>query len=350
MEQHNLSKEEEKLLFELKTQKYIRIMKPDKGGGVLFDNEEYNNALTNILWDSNTHTSVSYNEKWLDEYLIWNPMDYDGLTHFSLPVSEIWTPDITIQEVVNEVKSGNVPYVSITFLGLVRHYRPLRIVVGCNVAMFRFPFDTQNCNLTFGPWLHTVNDVNVSLERSPEDILRDTHVFVSNGEWELLPVKTWYHVLETEDGQFARLTFQVSIRRHPLFYVVNLIVPSALVMVIDITGFFIPPESAERISFKMTLLFGYTVFLVLVNDILPPFKDATPMMGIYFVVCMAFLVLSVAESVLLFAIVKPTLLQEAPPECILRFVSRLCRSANSETKLIQSKQKEEDNIAKKGEL
>lgn len=72
---------------------------------------------------------------------------------------------------------------------------------------------------------------------------------------------------------------QVVIRRRPLFYVVNLLLPSIFLMVMDIVGFYLPPDSGERVSFKITLLLGYSVFLIIVSDTLPATAIGTPLIG-----------------------------------------------------------------------
>lgn len=72
---------------------------------------------------------------------------------------------------------------------------------------------------------------------------------------------------------------QVVIRRRPLFYAVNLLLPSIFLMVMDIVGFYLPPESGERVSFKITLLLGYSVFLIIVSDTLPATAIGTPLIG-----------------------------------------------------------------------
>jgi len=33
---------------------------------------------------------------WQDEFLVWNPEDYDGIRWVSMPPSYIWTPDIEL--------------------------------------------------------------------------------------------------------------------------------------------------------------------------------------------------------------------------------------------------------------
>lgn len=50
-------------------------------------------------------------------------------------------------------------------------------------------------------------------------------------------------------------------------------------MVVDIVGFCLPPDSGERVSFKITLLLGYSVFLIIVSDTLPATAIGTPLIG-----------------------------------------------------------------------
>lgn len=50
-------------------------------------------------------------------------------------------------------------------------------------------------------------------------------------------------------------------------------------MVMDIVGFYLPPNSGERVSFKITLLLGYSVFLIIVSDTLPATAVGTPLIG-----------------------------------------------------------------------
>lgn len=78
---------------------------------------------------------------------------------------------------------------------------------------------------------------------------------------------------------FSALVLQVVIRRRPLFYTVSLLLPSIFLMVMDIVGFYLPPHSGERVSFKITLLLGYSVFLIIVSDTLPATAVGTPLIG-----------------------------------------------------------------------
>uniref|UniRef100_A0A3Q3KQQ6 5-hydroxytryptamine (serotonin) receptor 3A n=1 Tax=Mastacembelus armatus TaxID=205130 RepID=A0A3Q3KQQ6_9TELE len=87
-------------------------------------------------------------------------------------------------------------------------------------------------------------------------------------------------------------------------------------MVMDIVGFYLPPDSGERVSFKITLLLGYSVFLIIVSDTLPATAIGTPLIGVYFVVCMALLVISLTETVLIVRLVHKQDLQTPVPHWV----------------------------------
>uniref|UniRef100_A0A8D0KPW5 5-hydroxytryptamine receptor 3A n=1 Tax=Strix occidentalis caurina TaxID=311401 RepID=A0A8D0KPW5_STROC len=87
-------------------------------------------------------------------------------------------------------------------------------------------------------------------------------------------------------------------------------------MVMDIVGFYLPPNSGERVSFKITLLLGYSVFLIIVSDTLPATAVGTPLIGIYFVVCMALLVISLTQTILIVRLVHQPDLQPHVPEWV----------------------------------
>ncbi|XP_008589609.1 PREDICTED: 5-hydroxytryptamine receptor 3A isoform X2 [Galeopterus variegatus] len=274
--------------------------------------DEKNQVLTTYIW---------YRQFWIDEFLQWNPEDFDNITKLSIPTDSIWVPDILINEFVDVGKSPDIPYVYVRHDGEVRNYKPLQVVTACSLDIYNFPFDVQNCSLTFTSWLHTIQDINITLWRLPEKVKSDKSVFMNQGEWELLAVLTQYREFSIESNDcFAEMKFSVVIRRRPLFYVVSLLLPSIFLMVMDIMGFYLPPDSGERVSFKITLLLGYSVFLIIVSDTLPATAIGTPLIGIYFVVCMALLVISLAETILIVRLVHKQDLQQPVPAWLRRLV------------------------------
>nr|KAF6437745.1 5-hydroxytryptamine receptor 3B [Molossus molossus] len=76
-------------------------------------------------------------------------------------------------------------------------------------------------------------------------------------------------------------------------------IPSIFLMLVDLGSFYIPPTCRARIVFKTSVLVGYTVFRVNMSGEMPQSTMSTPLIGVFFTVCMAFLVLSLAKSILL---------------------------------------------------
>ncbi|XP_072885624.1 5-hydroxytryptamine receptor 3A-like [Hemitrygon akajei] len=276
--------------------------------------DEKNQVLTTYIW---------YRQFWTDEFLKWNPQDFDDIKQLSIPTANIWVPDILINEFVDVGKSPDIPYVYVNYEGQVKNYKPIQVVTACSLDIYNFPFDVQNCTFTFTSWLHNIRDINISLWRSPELVKYDRNVFMNQGEWELLYVDTQYNEFnlerEVSDG-YAEMHFFLVIRRRPLFYAVSLLLPSIFLMVMDIIGFYLPPDSGERVSFKITLLLGYSVFLIIVSDTLPATAIGTPLIGVYFVVCMALLVISLTETILIVRLVHKQDLQPHVPQWVKHLV------------------------------
>ncbi|XP_032284025.1 5-hydroxytryptamine receptor 3A [Phoca vitulina] len=274
--------------------------------------DEKNQVLTTYIW---------YRQYWTDEFLQWNPEDFDNITKLSIPTESIWVPDILINEFVDVGKSPSIPYVYVGHHGEVQNYKPLQVMTACSLDIYNFPFDVQNCSLTFTSWLHTIQDINISLWRLPEKVKLDKTLFMNQGEWELLGVLTQFREFSMEDSNhYAEMKFYVVIRRRPLFYAVSLLLPSIFLMLMDIVGFYLPPDSGERVSFKITLLLGYSVFLIIVSDTLPATAIGTPLIGVYFVVCMALLVISLAETIFIVRLVHKQDLQQPVPAWLRRLL------------------------------
>ncbi|XP_068175436.1 5-hydroxytryptamine receptor 3A [Antennarius striatus] len=237
---------------------------------------------------------------WHHEFLVWEPDQCDGVTKISLPVKKLWSPDIIVYEFVDDDVSQACPYVYVNHTGQIRWDRMLRLVSACNLKIFSFPFDVQNCTFTFGSYMHTIKDVRVSPALTFQEMSKNSKRYLeASGEWELVDILGETSILQFGIDEWDIITFWVVIKRRPVLYVVNLLIPSSFLMLIDILSFYLPPHSVDRASFKMTLILGYTVFLLIMNDLLPSTANGTPIIGIYFSVCLALMVISLLETVII---------------------------------------------------
>ncbi|KAF7202440.1 5-hydroxytryptamine receptor 3A-like [Nothobranchius furzeri] len=201
---------------------------------------------------------------------------------------------------VDDDVSQACPYVYVNHTGRIRWDRMLRLVSACNLEIFSFPFDVQNCTFTFGSYMHTIRDVRLSPALTFNEMSINSKQYLeASGEWELVDLLGETSILKFGIDEWDIITFWVVIKRRPVLYVVNLLIPSSFLMLIDILSFYLPPHSVDRASFKMTLILGYTVFLLIMNDLLPSTANGTPIIGIYFSVCLALMVISLLETVII---------------------------------------------------
>lgn len=154
-------------------------------------------------------TSIWYRQIWTDEFLIWDPEEFDGITEISLSSDAIWIPDVIICEFVDGGKSLPIPYVYVNSSGSVKYYQPMQVVLACSLEMYAFPFDKQNCSFTFRSWLHSVKEIDLALWRSAEAIANDKREFMNDGEWELLSIPSSYWQVHQDDTDYAHIQFNV---------------------------------------------------------------------------------------------------------------------------------------------
>ena len=91
-------------------------------------------------------------EHWTDGQLTWNPADYGGIQSLALPGDTIWEPKIRLLNDVDFAVSKNnhmTTMLKVMSNRLVLHYCVDRMKSSCSIGLRYFPFDQQNCTLSF---------------------------------------------------------------------------------------------------------------------------------------------------------------------------------------------------------
>ncbi|KAM4740047.1 5-hydroxytryptamine receptor 3A-like [Anableps anableps] len=237
---------------------------------------------------------------WRNEFISWDPVQC-GTDWISLPKEKFWLPDVVINEFMEENKAPSVPYLYLFNDGKVKDSFPVRVVSSCNLNIYTFPFDIQNCSLTFNSYIYYATEIRVFLGRDTEITTElSKQVMTTMGEWELLDITAQKLVNDDESGLYTdMLSFYIRVRRRATMYVVNLLLPSCFLITVDLFSFLLPPQSTDRSSFKMTLILGYTVFLLIMNDLLPITGNTIPLINVFFSLCLALMVASLLETILI---------------------------------------------------
>ncbi|KTF95514.1 hypothetical protein cypCar_00004299 [Cyprinus carpio] len=252
------------------------------------------------------------NQRWQIEGLSWDPAEC-GTKKISLPREKIWIPDIVINEFMDENRAPETYYVYVTNTGLVLDGRPFHVISSCRLDIYTFPFDFQNCTYTFNSYKHSRDDVQLFFFLPVEQIFKNSlEAMTTKGEWELIDM---------------RAEKPIVLRRRATLYVVNLLIPSSFLLSVDLFSFLLPPQSVDRASFKMTLILGYTVFLLLMNDLLPVTGNNLPLINVFFSLCLALMVASLLETILITNILYGS--RDLPPLpkwlriLVLKYLARL---------------------------
>uniref|UniRef100_A0A3Q2V3S5 Neurotransmitter-gated ion-channel ligand-binding domain-containing protein n=1 Tax=Haplochromis burtoni TaxID=8153 RepID=A0A3Q2V3S5_HAPBU len=201
---------------------------------------------------------VSLLQKWQNEFTKWDPEEC-GTSRMSVPRTNLWLPDIIINEFMDENTAPKVPYAYLLSDGTVSDSQPIKAITSCKLDIYLFPFDIQNCTLSF-------NSYTLKSKYNHEDVSQ---------------------------------AILISLRRQAMLYVVNLLLPSCFLITVDLFSFILPPNDADRSSFKMTLILGYTVFLLMMNDLLPATGNAIPLINVFLSMCLAMMVASLLETIVI---------------------------------------------------
>ena len=76
--------------------------------------------------------------------------------------------------------------------------------------------------------------------------------------------------------------FYFHLKRKPLFYILNILLPCVMLSILQLSVFLVPPAAGEKVSLGVTVLLSFTVFLLMVSDNMPQTSISVPVMGEYF--------------------------------------------------------------------
>ena len=77
----------------------------------------------------------------------------------------------------------------------------------------------------------------------------DMDFLIQNGEWDIIGFPNRRHVIDYPCclESFSDVTFYVIIRRKPLYYMFNLILPCLFITATTVLVFYLPAESGEKV-------------------------------------------------------------------------------------------------------
>ncbi|KAI2666615.1 5-hydroxytryptamine receptor 3A [Labeo rohita] len=236
---------------------------------------------------------------WVNQFTVWNPDDFCGITECSVKKDMIWTPDISITESIKtEFATMENQYVQLLNAGIVVTSNTFTVTMACKMNLHQFPFDVQSCTFTLQSPIHTTEELIINPVSDASFLtLSSKKAFQTQGEWELLSLNTSKANVSTFGHPQDQLIYKITIKRRPLLYVINFLMPVLYFLILDLASFFIDSSGGEKLGFKVTLLLSVSVLLLLLQDMLPSTANDIPLIGIYCIVIFTLMAISVLETI-----------------------------------------------------
>ncbi|XP_071533387.1 neuronal acetylcholine receptor subunit alpha-10-like [Panulirus ornatus] len=239
----------------------------------IIDVDERNQILTTNCW---------LNQMWLDYSLQWNASDFGSIQVIRLPAEKLWKPDIILynnadSQYNNAILSTNI---IVTSDGNVTWLSSAIFRSSCSINVEFFPFDEQKCVMKFASWTYDGFQVNLVIQTEEGDLSN----YVTNGEWDMIDMIVERNVVYYSccEAPYPDITYHIILRRRPLFYVFNLILPCVLITGIALMSFYMPSDSGEKVTLGITTLLSMTVFLMVIGESMPPTSEKLPLIGLYY--------------------------------------------------------------------
>ncbi|XP_006873410.1 PREDICTED: neuronal acetylcholine receptor subunit alpha-4 [Chrysochloris asiatica] len=253
----------------------------------LIDVDEKNQMMTTNVW---------VKQEWHDYKLRWDPADYENVTSVRIPSELIWRPDIVLYN--NADGDFAVTHLTKAHLfhdGRIQWTPPAIYKSSCSIDVTFFPFDQQNCTMKFGSWTYDKAKIDlVSMHRRVDQL-----DYWESGEWVIVDAVGNYNTKKYEccAEVYPDITYAFIIRRLPLFYTINLIIPCLLISCLTLLVFYLPSECGEKVTLCISVLLSLTVFLLLITEIIPSTSLVIPLIGEYLLFTMIFVTLSIIITV-----------------------------------------------------
>ncbi|XP_046325861.1 ligand-gated ion channel 4-like isoform X2 [Haliotis rufescens] len=256
----------------------------------IIDIDEKNQIMTTNCW---------INQGWIDKKLAWVPEKYGNISVIRIPYDSVWLPDIVLYntaEVTSKEMSSVSTNVIVTSDGNVTYLSMVIYKSSCSIDVKHFPFDEQNCSMEFSSWTYDATSLNI-MNVGEEG---DTSNYIPSTEWNLVQYvqKRDPVLFSCCPEPYIFMKYFVLIKRRPLFYLFNMVMPCVLITMVALLGFYMPNDSGEKISMGITTLLSMTVFLMIVAEQMPPTSDLLPLIGLYYGITIAIVSFATGMTVL----------------------------------------------------
>ncbi|XP_026181542.1 5-hydroxytryptamine receptor 3A-like isoform X2 [Mastacembelus armatus] len=226
---------------------------------------------------------------WSDPELSWNTSVYK-YNAVVLPVQTVWIPELQVTNGIQTTMTDASRDLLVYSNGTLVHFVNINAEVDCAVNLFNYPFAADECPVAIQTWSYDECGTDLVFGK----VWKNDG---SHGDWQTTHVS-----LEKKRDDRHYIMVGLSIKYTGPF--ITLLLPTILIVLADVVSFALPVGEGERNGFKVTLVLSFTMFLGILNDVLPGDSECSPIIRTHFCVCLVLMVLSMLVSMVLTQVAK----------------------------------------------
>lgn len=267
---------------------------------------------------------------WVDEYLRWQPSDYDNITQSWFNPSTVWLPDICLYngwgKSCHVMSSDDSTNVIVNSNGNVLWVPPVRLSHRCDLDRTNWPRDVASCRLKFGSWTYDGNRINLTYHGDDALAAADLSDLRKSREWEPLNFtaerEVKYYSCCAEPYHSLQFTLTARRNEHRTAELAMPIICSAALMLLS---FLVPVQSPQKLTFCWVSVLITVLGLLNMFGRMPTDAHGSASIASFYVVFAVLLLVFTLLEVLVLLLSRPrsTPLPRCLRACLSGLVGRL---------------------------
>lgn len=208
------------------------------------------------------------------------------MSSINLAQHEIWQPDILLFNGAtgNDIDYYGNTYVSLESSGKVIWVPPAYFQTFCSIDLRYWPFDSHECYLVLGSWLHNGNEIDIVVNSihtaNDSDYFKDD-LFIQNDEWEVTKITSSRNekIYPCCKEMFVDIRFNITVVRRSPIYRTVVIVPATVIIFLTLATFWLPAHYGEKILLNGINAVIIVMFLIYFAQKLNVMALHTPLIG-----------------------------------------------------------------------
>ena len=102
-----------------------------------------------------------------------------------------------------------------------------------------------------------------------------------NDQWRIVSANATHEDFEDDGKNYSSALYWVNAKRKPYYCLTTIVFPCTLLSIMSLLMFCLPADNGDKISLGITVFLTFSVFQLLIADIMPRTSENSPYIGWY---------------------------------------------------------------------